>query len=81
MNPIKFRPTSEAQHHEITAYAQVKGFKNASAFALYACITMMSKNPLTPTQKAKAESMVDEWGIRALALAQRGKAATEKGRE
>lgn len=53
MSPIQFRPTSQEQREEIEEYARIKGHKNASAFALYACVQMMMKYPLSETQKAK----------------------------
>lgn len=60
MNPrVQFRTTSPAQHDELVAYAKVKGFKDLSAFALYACVTMMAKNPLTGAQIAKAEKSIE----------------------
>lgn len=54
---ISFRPTSEAQKEDIELYAEIKGFKDASAFALYATVTMMTKNALTGTQKARVEEL------------------------
>lgn len=57
---ITFRPTSVEQDDEIEAYAIVKGHKNASAYALYAAVTMMGKNPHTPAQRAQADKIIAE---------------------
>lgn len=57
---ITFRPTSVEQDDEIEAYAVVKGHKNASAYALYAAVTMMSKNPLTSVQRVIADKIIAE---------------------
>lgn len=58
--PIQFTPTSEAQQAEITAHALAKGFKNASAFALYAVVQTMARYPLSEAQKARVEGKHEE---------------------
>jgi len=55
---VQVRTTSPEQYDELTAYALVKGHKNLSAFMLYAAVTMMSKNPLTPSQRQRAEQLM-----------------------
>jgi hypothetical protein len=55
---VAFRTSSIDQHDELTAYAIVKGFKDLSAFALHAAVSITSKNPLTDAQKAKAEEIM-----------------------
>ncbi len=55
---VEFRPTSVEQSDELVAYAEVKGHKNVSAYALYAAVTMMGKNPLTDVQRAKADEII-----------------------
>jgi hypothetical protein len=57
---ISFRTTSPEQHDELVAYALVKGHKDVSAYALYAAVTMMSKNPLTESQRAQADKIIGE---------------------
>lgn len=52
---IEFRTTSLEQGDDLVAYAEVKGFKNVSAYALYAAVTMMGKNPLTDAQRERAD--------------------------
>jgi len=55
---VEFRPTSVEQADELAAYAEVKGHKNVSAYALYAAVTMMGKNPLTSSQRALADKII-----------------------
>lgn len=55
IRPIQFTPTSKEQREEIEAYAKIKGHKNASAFALYAVIQMMSKYPLSEAQRTRVK--------------------------
>lgn len=57
---VEFRPTSIEQADELAAYAIVKGHKNVSAYALYAAVTMMGKNPHTKTQRAQADKIIAE---------------------
>jgi len=57
---VSFRTTSPDQHDELVAYAVVKGHKDVSAYALYAAVTMMGKNPLTDAQQAKADKIIEE---------------------
>lgn len=57
---IEFRTTSLDQGDDLVAYAEVKGFKNVSAYALYAAVTMMGKNPLTDAQREKADKIIAE---------------------
>lgn len=54
---ISFTPTSQAQLEDIEFYAEIKGFKKASDYALYAVVTMMAKNPLTAGQKKRIEEL------------------------
>ena len=60
VKPIQFTPTSQEQRDDIEAYAIAKGHKNASAFALYACVQMMMKYPLSEAQKARVGRNVEE---------------------
>lgn len=60
VKPIQFTPTSQEQRDDIEAYARAKGHKNGSAFALYACVQMMMKYPLSVAQKAKVGRNVEE---------------------
>ena len=60
MKSIRFTPTSEEQAAKLEAYALAKGHKNASAFALYACVAMMAKYPLSEAQKARVGRNVEE---------------------
>lgn len=57
---VEFRPTSVEQADELAAYAEVNGHKNLSAYALYAAVTMMGKNPLTTAQRAQADKIIAE---------------------
>jgi len=57
---IQFRTTSCEQYRQLQVYAEIKGFKDLPSYALYAAVTMMSKNPLTEAQKAKADKLLAE---------------------
>lgn len=57
---IEFTTTSFDQADELAAYAEVKGHKNLSAYALYAAVTMMNKNPLTGPQRKRADRIIEE---------------------
>ena len=57
---VSFRTTSPDQHDELTAYAIAKGHKDVSAYALYAAVTMMGKNPLTEAQRLQAGKIIED---------------------
>jgi hypothetical protein len=58
VRPIQFTPASEEQRREIEVYAQVKGFRNAAALALFATINYMTRNGYTAAQKAKVDELL-----------------------
>lgn len=57
---VEFRATSDDQYDELKVYAQLKGFKDLSAFALYSCVQMMAKNGYTEAQKPQAMKLLAE---------------------
>ena len=66
--PIRVTPNSGAQRDEIEAFAQVKGFRSASGFMLFATVSYMTRIGLTEAQKAKVKEIIKEQSSDAPAL-------------
>lgn len=58
--PIQFTPASSRERREMEIFAELKGFKTASALAHFATVNYMTRTGYTAAQQARVEELLKE---------------------